>query len=199
MNSLSPENLDSDPITQFRAWLEEARTASPNAESMTLATSTPDGVPSVRVVLLRGLDERGFSFFTNRSSRKGRELASNPRAALVFHWWDLGRQVRVEGMVEEVAAQESEAYWQTRPRESQLAAWASPQSEPLRDRSALDAAVAEAARRFAGEDVPLPPFWGGYRVVPAVIEFWLHRDDRLHDRVRYTRSDGGWLRERLAP
>jgi pyridoxamine 5'-phosphate oxidase len=196
---VNTEGLDPDPITQFRAWLEEARAVSPNADCMTLATSSPDGDPSARVVLLRGLDEHGFCFFTNRRSRKGAELCANPRAALVFHWWDLGRQVRVEGSVDEVPAAESEAYWRTRPRASQLAAWASPQSEPLRDRSELDSAVAHAETRFAGRDVPLPPFWGGYRVVPAVIEFWLHRDDRLHDRTRYTFSAAGWRRERLAP
>jgi pyridoxamine 5'-phosphate oxidase len=196
---MNPEELDPDPITQFRAWLEEARTVCPNADSMTLATSSPDGAPSARVVLLRGLDERGFSFFTDRRSRKGRELAANPRAALVFHWWDLGRQVRVEGTVEEVPAAESEAYWRTRPRASQVAAWASPQSERLRGRSELDSIVADAETRFAGRDVPLPPFWGGYRVVPAIVELWVHRDDRLHDRVRYTLSADRWLRERLAP
>jgi pyridoxamine 5'-phosphate oxidase len=196
---MNPEALEPDPIVQFQAWLEEARAVSPDADSMLLATSSPDAVPSARVVLLRGLDKRGFSFFTNRRSRKGGELAANPRAALVFHWWDLGRQVRVEGSVEEVPAAESEAYWRSRPRASQLAAWASPQSEPLRDRGDLDSAVAGAVAKFAGRDVPLPPFWGGYRVVPAVIEFWLHRDDRLHDRVRYTLSADGWLRERLAP
>jgi pyridoxamine 5'-phosphate oxidase len=196
---VNPEGLDPDPIVQFRAWLEEARDVSPNAGSMVLATSSRDGAPSARVVLLRELDEHGFSFFSNRRSRKGGELAENPRAALVFHWWELGRQVRIEGSVEEVPASESEAYWRTRTRASQLAAWASPQSDLLRDRGELDSAVAEAEERFAGRDVPLPPFWGGYRVVPAVIEFWLHRDDRLHDRVRYTRASGGWLRERLAP
>jgi pyridoxamine 5'-phosphate oxidase len=196
---MNPEGLDPDPIRQFRAWLDEARSVSSNADSMTLATSSPNGVPSARVVLLRGLDERGFTFFTNRRSRKGRELATNPRAALVFHWWDLGRQIRVEGSVEEVPAAESEAYWRTRPRASQIAAWAAPQSEPLHDRGELDSAVADAETTFAGREVSLPPFWGGYRVVPTVIEFWLHRDDRLHDRVRYTLSSDGWLRERLAP
>jgi pyridoxamine 5'-phosphate oxidase len=196
---MEPYDLDPDPIAQFRSWFDQALAVSPNAASMTLATSSSDGVPSARIVLLRGADERGFAFFTNRRSRKGNELALNPRAALVFHWWDLGRQVRVEGEVEELPAAESEAYWRTRPRASQVAAWASPQSRWLSDRNELDAAVSATEAQFRGEDVPLPPFWGGYRVVPAVLEFWLHRDDRLHDRVRYTRSADGWKRERLAP
>jgi pyridoxamine 5'-phosphate oxidase len=195
---MSPDDLDPDPIRQFRSWRDEALAVSSHASSMTLATSS-DGEPSARIVLLRGVDERGFVFFTNRRSRKGKELGVNPRAALVFHWWELGRQVRVEGEVEEVSTPESEEYWRTRPRASQVAAWASPQSEPLRDRQELDAAVSVAQARFEGEDVPLPSFWGGYRVVPARVEFWLHRDDRLHDRIRYTRTADGWDRERLAP
>jgi pyridoxamine 5'-phosphate oxidase len=196
---MEPEDLDPDPVVQFQSWLAEASEASGGAVSMTLATAARDGRPSARVVLLRALDERGFVFFTNRASRKGAELAANPHAALVFHWWALGRQVRVEGEVELVGRDESEAYWRIRPERSQIAAWASPQSKPLADRMELDDAYAAAERRFAGDDVPLPVFWGGYRVVPAVVEFWLHRDDRLHDRIRYTRSDVGWHRERLAP
>ena len=196
---MDPAELDIDPMVQFQWWFDEALSASPNRAAVTLATSTPDGAPSARIVLLRGLDERGFVFFTNRRSRKGNELAANPRAALVFHWWDLGRQVRVEGAVEEVSAAESGEYWRTRPRSSQVAAWASPQSEPLRGVEELAAAVAAAEERYAGAEVPLPPFWGGYRVVPSVVEFWLHRNDRLHDRVRYTRSGEGWTRGRLAP
>lgn len=196
---MEPDDLDPDPIAQFRSWFDEALAVSPAAASMTLATASSDGVPSARIVLLRGVDEQGFAFFTNRRSRKGTELALNPRAALVFHWWDLGCQVRVEGEIEELPAAESEAYWRTRPRASQVAAWASPQSERLSDRTELDAAVSAEEVRFRGEDVPLPPFWGGYRVVPAALEFWLHRDDRLHDRVRYTRSADSWERGRLAP
>ena len=196
---MDPDDLDSDPIVQFRSWFDEAVGVSPQGAAVTLATSTPEGAPSARIVLLRGIDERGFVFFTNRRSRKGDELSSNPRAALVFHWWDLGRQVRVEGAVEEVSEAESEGYWRTRPRASQVAAWASAQSEPLGDRDELDAAVAAAEERYAGAEVPLPPFWGGYRVRPSVIEFWVHRDDRLHDRVRYVRAGGGWARGRVAP
>jgi pyridoxamine 5'-phosphate oxidase len=166
---------------------------------MTLATADAHGRPSARQVLLRGLDARGLVFFTNRASRKGGELAQNPHAALVFHWWELGRQVRVEGRVEKVSDEESEAYWRTRPRASQLAAWASPQSQPIADRGALDRLYAAEEERFGGDEVPLPPFWGGYRVVPETIELWQHRDDRLHDRVRYRRGADGWVRDRLAP
>jgi pyridoxamine 5'-phosphate oxidase len=196
---VSLDDLAADPVRQFRVWLDEAEAASPLAAAMTLATAARDGQPSARIVLLRGADERGFVFFSNRESRKGRELAENPSAALVFHWLELGRQVRVEGRVETISSAESEAYWATRPRASQIAAWASPQSRPLANREALDARYAQTATSFEGGDVPLPPFWGGYRVVPEAIEFWLHHDDRLHDRVRFTRVAGEWRRERLAP
>jgi pyridoxamine 5'-phosphate oxidase len=166
---------------------------------MTLATATADGMPSARVVLLRGLDERGFTFFTNRTSRKGEELAANPQAALVFHWWELGRQLRIEGPVEELSGEESAEYWRTRPRGSQIAAWASRQSRPLGEREELDRSVAQLHERFGEESVPLPPFWGGYRVVPRSIELWEHRDDRLHDRMRYVLEGTTWRAERLAP
>ena len=188
-----------DPIATLRAWLDEAEAAVGEPHVMTLATATADGRPSARVVLLRGLDQRGLTFFTNRSSRKGDELSANPRAAVAMHWWELGRQVRVEGGVEEIEPDESAAYWATRPRASQIAAWASPQSRLLADRGALDELVAQAEERFDGRDVPLPPFWGGYRLIPESIELWTHRDDRLHDRVLYTREKGGWRRESLAP
>ena len=188
-----------DPIAVAQAWLDEARNLAGEPQTMTLATATPDGKPSARVVLLRGLDDRGLVFFTNRESRKGHELRRNPRAAVVLHWWELGRQLRVEGVVEEVSDEESAAYWKTRPRGSQVAAWASRQSLELADRSELDARVAEARERFADGDVPLPPFWGGYRVVPETIELWTHRDDRLHERVRYERDGFGWRRALLAP
>ena len=188
-----------DPIAVAQAWLDEARNLAGEPQTMTLATATPDGKPSARVVLLRGLDDRGLVFFTNRESRKGQELRRNPRAAVVLHWWELGRQLRVEGVVEEVSEEESAAYWKTRPRGSQVASWASRQSLELADRSELAARVAEARERFADGDVPLPPFWGGYRVVPETIEFWTHRDDRLHERVRYERDGGGWRRALLAP
>ena len=187
-----------DPTRLVQQWLDEARAVVGEPHAMTLASATPDGAPSARVVLLRGIDERGLVFFTNRESRKGDELAANPRAALVLHWWELGRQVRVEGRVEATSDAESAAYWSTRPRGSQIAAWASPQSRRIAGRAELDARVADAAARF-DDDVPLPPFWGGYRVVPHAIELWEHRDDRLHDRVRYMRVDGAWRREHLAP
>ena len=166
---------------------------------MALATATPAGVPSARMVLLRGLDERGLVFFTHRGSRKGLELEGNAHAALVFHWPSLGRQVRIEGTVERVDDAENEAYWHTRPRESRIAAWASPQSQPLTGRPELDALYAASEARFAGDDVPLPDFWGGYRVVPSTFEFWTHRENRLHDRVRFARTPRGWRVERLAP
>ena len=188
-----------DPIGQLLAWLEDARAVSGEPHAMTLATADSQGRPSARMVLLRGIDEHGLTFFTNRESRKGVELRKNPRAALVFHWSDLGRQVRVEGLVEEASERESSAYWSTRPRASQLAAWASPQSQPLPGRAELEARVAATRERFREGEVPLPPFWGGYRVVPQVVEFWTHREDRLHDRVRYVRTADGWRSAVLAP
>jgi pyridoxamine 5'-phosphate oxidase len=192
-------DLHADPIVQLRTWLEVARGIIPLPEAMTLATASPEGRPSARVVLLRGLDERGLTFFTDRTSRKGDELRANPYAALVFHWWELGRQVRVEGRVVETSHDESAAYWRSRPHESRLAAWASPQSRPLAGRAELDARVAETRALFGEDDVPLPERWGGYRVVPDAVEFWTHHDDRLHDRIRYTNVAGDWHRERLAP
>jgi pyridoxamine 5'-phosphate oxidase len=191
--------MEQDPITRLQLWLEEARAVEGEAHAMTLATATPSGRPSARLVLLRGLDERGFTFFTNRMSRKAEELRRNPRAAIAIHWWKLGRQVRAEGSVAEVSSEESTAYWETRPRGSRIAAWASPQSKPLADRAQLDALVADAERQFAGTEVPLPPFWGGYRLSPDSIELWTHRDDRLHDRLLYTREYEGWRIEHLAP
>ena len=189
-----------DPIAVVQAWLDEAQSVVSEPQAMTLATATPDGKPSARVVLLRGLDDQGgLVFFTNRESRKGQELRKNPRAAVALYWWELGRQLRVEGAVEEVSEEESATYWATRPRGSQVAAWASRQSHELTDLSELGARVAEAAERFADTEVPLPPFWGGYRVVPETIELWTHRDDRLHERVRYERDGAGWKRALLAP
>ena len=192
--------LDPDPLRQFVRWFEEAEAAGIRfPETMTLATAAVDGSPSARMVLLKGADERGFAFYTNYDSRKGRELAANPRAALVLYWQPLGRQVRVEGAVERVDFDESSAYWATRPRASRVSAWASPQSEPVPGRDELEEAAAAIDQDFAGEDLPLPPHWGGYRVIPDSIELWEHRDDRLHDRVLYTRTGEGWRMERLAP
>jgi pyridoxamine 5'-phosphate oxidase len=196
---MDERDLHDDPLVQLRSWLEEARAVVPGPAAMTLATADREGRPSARVVLLRGLDERGLTFFTNRESRKGLELAANPWAAAVLHWWELGRQVRVEGAVEETPAYESQAYWESRPRGSRIAAWASPQSRRVTDREQLDALVAETAARFADGHVPLPEHWGGYRLVPEAVEFWAHREDRLHDRVLYRRAGRGWTRGRLAP
>jgi pyridoxamine 5'-phosphate oxidase len=167
---------------------------------MTVATSTRSGEPSARMVLLRGVDERGFGFFTNYDSQKGRELADNPRAALVIYWPKLGRQVRVTGDVVKQSVEESTAYFHGRPLASQLSAWASPQSQVISSRAVLEDSVAALSKRYEGGPVPLPQSWGGYRLIPLSIEFWAHRDNRLHDRIRYTRqAEGGWLIERLAP
>ena len=196
---MDERDLDPDPLRQFERWFAEAGEAVPVPEGMTLATATPDGRPSARTVLLKAADARGFTFHTNYESRKGAELAANPRAALLFWWQQLGRQVRVEGAAERVSAEESEAYFRTRPPGSRIAAWASPQSRPVSRREDLDRLYAEAAARFGDEDVPVPPHWGGVRVVPDSYEFWQHGENRLHDRVRYERDGTGWRRFRLGP
>ena len=196
---MDERDLADDPIAQLRLWLDDARAAVAQPDAMTLATAGLDARPSARIVLARDVDRRGLTFFTNRSSRKAAELGQNPVAALVFHWWELGRQVRIEGVVEETTREESAEYWESRPRGSQVTAWASPQSGELAGRAELDARVAEAEARFAGGEVPLPELWGGYRVVPDRVEFWTHRDSRRHDRVLYVREAGNWRRRRLAP
>jgi len=189
-----------DPLTLFRTWLDEARAAMGyDAEAMAVATASAEGAPSVRMVLMKGLDERGIVFFTNYASRKGAELAENPHAALLFHWQPLGRQVRVEGPVSRVERTESEAYARARPRESQLSALASPQSRPVPGREWLERRVAELDTEHAGAELPVREDWGGFRVKPAAWEFWEHRDNRLHDRHRYARAGAGWRVERLAP
>jgi pyridoxamine 5'-phosphate oxidase len=191
-------DLADDPITQFRHWFDAAANLyEPNA--MTLATVDEHGDPDARTVLLRGVDERGFVWFTNRTSPKGRELAAHPHAALVFVWLPQHRQVRVTGAVSEIDDTESDEYFATRPRESQIGAWASAQSEVLDDRAELDAAVADFEARFAGIDVPRPPHWGGYRLAHETLEVWQGRANRLHDRFRYRRSGDGWVIERLSP
>ena len=203
-SGLLEEDLADDPMTQFDAWFcaaVQAGVGEPNA--MVLATATPAGVPSARVVLLKAYDEGGFVFYTNYDSRKAAELAGNPRAALLFPWHDLERQVRVEGVVGRTSAAESELYFSSRPRGSRLGAWASPQSAVLSSRAELAERLAEVTDRFGVDEdadrVPLPDFWGGYRLRPDVVEFWQGRSDRLHDRLRYRHRPSGWRRDRLAP
>jgi pyridoxamine 5'-phosphate oxidase len=197
---LDPGAVDPDPIAQFRAWFEEARDAGvAEPEAMTLATVGPAGRPSARIVLLRGLDERGFAFYTNLESAKARDLRARPHAALTFAWLALDRSVRVEGAVHPLPEAESDAYFASRPRGSQLGAWASPQSQVIAGRDELDRRVAAAEARFADGPVRRPPFWGGYVVAPASLELWQGRPSRLHDRLRYVRAGGTWRLERLAP
>jgi len=198
--ALAEADVDADPVVQFGRWFEQAGHAGllePHA--MTLATATPDGRPSARMVLLRGFDERGFCFYTNYESRKAAELAANPRAALVFWWGELERQVRIEGTVERTSLAESEAYFASRPPGSQLSAAASPQSRVIEDRAALERRVAELATAVSDAHVPRPGFWGGYRLAHEVVEFWQGRPNRLHDRLRYRRAGDTWRIERLAP
>jgi pyridoxamine 5'-phosphate oxidase len=197
--SLTEHGVESDPISQFARWYERAlETVKPLPEAVALATTTHTGHPSLRMVLLKGFDAHGFVFYTNYRSRKGRELARNARASLVFYWDDLQRQVRVDGRVTKVAARESDEYFATRPRGSQLSAWASAQSARVASRAALERRFAAFAHKYPGA-VPRPPHWGGYRLVPDAIEFWQGREDRLHDRIAYRRGRGRWKIERLAP
>jgi pyridoxamine 5'-phosphate oxidase len=198
---LAEKDLARDPFRQFDKWFQEAEAAKiPEPNAMSLATSSRDGRPSVRTVLLKGVDGRGFVFYTNYESRKGRELESVPRAALLFPWVALERQVIVEGPATRVSREESEAYFHSRPLASQLSAWVSQQSSVISGRKLLEDAMKELEKKYAGRTVPLPPQWGGYRVAPETVEFWQGRRSRLHDRLRYRRSeDGGWIVERLAP
>jgi pyridoxamine 5'-phosphate oxidase len=192
-------DMDPDPFVEFAAWLEMALAAHPGwPNAMTLATADASGAPSSRTVLLKGVDETGFTFFTNHESRKGRELAVNPRASLTFYWPALERQVCVRGSVEQVARAESQAYFETRPVGSRIGAWASQQSREIPDRSELERKVAELSETL-GDDVPLPEHWGGYRLTPVAFEFWKSRRNRLHDRFVYERQDTGWRRARLSP
>jgi pyridoxamine 5'-phosphate oxidase len=199
--SLGEEDLDPDPIRQFQLWFGDASLSEvPEVNAMALATATPDGRPSVRMVLLRGVDERGFTFFTNFESRKARELESNPRAAMVFFWPDLERQVRVEGRVERVSAEESDRYFDSRPAGSRLGAWASRQSDKVSGREELERQFAALERQYLDRPIPRPDNWGGYRLIPDSIEFWQGRPNRLHDRLHYALREGGtWSIERLAP
>ena len=192
--------MQADPIELFKQWLADAVEARlPEPTAMALATASPDGAPTNRMVLLKGVDADGFRFFTNYTSAKGEDLSTNPRAALLFHWQSLGHQVRVTGRVKKLTAAESDAYFASRPRGSQLSAAASPQSRVIGSRAELEADVAALDARYADEPVPRPRHWGGYLVRPEVIEFWTHRDDRLHDRLRYRRTRRGWATDVLAP
>lgn len=197
---LDEDDLDPDPLTQFRAWFDEAAAAGIELpEAMALATANAEGAPSVRMVLLKAADERGFAFVSGYRSRKGRELERTGRGALLFYWHPLGRQIRVEGEVRRAPPEESDEYFHNRPRASQLSSAGSPQSEVVESRAALEARVEEVAARHADGEVPRPEGWGGFRLEPETYEFWQHRADRLHDRFRYRRADPGWLIERLAP
>jgi pyridoxamine 5'-phosphate oxidase len=197
--ALDEAHADPDPIRQFRRWWDEAtRSSLPEVNAMTLATADQAGIPSARVVLLKGFDERGFVFFTNYESRKGRELADNPNAALLFFWPELERQIRIEGEVERIAPADSDEYYRSRPLASRIGAWASPQSEPIPGKAWLMARAAEMGLRH-GPNPGRPPHWGGYRLAPTVLEFWQGRPSRLHDRLRYRLDSAGWERARLAP
>jgi len=193
------EIAEDEPLAPFQRWLDEGWRGEPNAHAMTLATTAPDGRPAARVVLLKGLDARGFVFYTNLESRKSRELFANPYAALSFLWKSLNRQVRVEGPVEQVGDDEADAYFASRPRDSQIGAWASDQSRLLESRAELDRRVEEFSRRFGAGTVPRPAYWSGFRVVPQRVEFWQERPFRLHDRLLFVREGEGWRRERLFP
>lgn len=198
--ALGEDQADADPIRQFTTWFDEAANAQIlDVNAMTLATTTADGDPDARIVLLKGFDDDGFVFFTNYGSAKGRQLETSPRACLLFFWVELERQVRITGAVTKVSKTESDEYFHSRPFESQVGAWASAQSTMVDNRAVLETRYAELAAQYAGQTVPLPAFWGGYRVAPEKVEFWQGRPSRLHDRLLYTRAASGWTRSRLSP
>ena len=201
LEDLREETVQEDPMSQFQAWFEAALGAEvPEVNVMTLATATPSGQPGARLVLLKDYDEGGFVFYTNYQSEKARQLDTNPQASLVFWWRPLERQVRVGGTVVRLSPEMSDTYFRSRPRASQLGAWASPQSEVVASRDVLEKQMAEVKKQYEGREVPRPPHWGGYRLEPSTVEFWQGRPGRLHDRLRYYRQeDGAWMRERLAP
>ena len=200
LRGLNEADLADDPFSQFQAWFDTAVQAKlPEPNAMTLATATPDGRPSARIVLLKGVDARGFVFYTNFESQKGKALLANPYAALVFLWDELERQVRIEGAVEPVADAEADAYFASRPWGSRVGAWASAQSSVLPSRAVIDQRYAALAAEYEGRDVPRPPHWGGFRVLPQMVEFWQGRSSRLHDRLRYSRAGAEWVVERLSP
>jgi pyridoxamine 5'-phosphate oxidase len=198
---LTEERTDGDALRQFAQWFDEAAQAQLSTEinAMTLATATPDGKPSARIVLLKGVDERGFVFYTNYESRKGMEIAENPRASLVFFWQELERQVRIDGVVEKTSPEETARYFQSRPLESRIGAWVSHQSSVIGNRAVLETRYEQLSKEYADGEIAVPPYWGGYRVVPECVEFWQGRPSRLHDRLLYTKTQSGWRHERLSP
>lgn len=202
LQDLSETEINPNPVIQFQKWFEQARAAQlPEPNAMTLATATPDGKPSARMVLLKDFDEQGFVLFTNYNSDKGQELAANPQAALVFWWAELERQVRIVGTVEKISPEQSDSYFEMRPPNSRLGAWASNQSQVIVDREVLEQQLQEFQRQYQNQEVPRPPHWGGYRVIPTEIEFWQGRPSRLHDRLLYTRcwDNSSWKIQRLSP
>ncbi|BAU10185.1 pyridoxamine 5-phosphate oxidase [Leptolyngbya sp. NIES-3755] len=198
--TLNETDIDPNPFVQFRRWFDQAVNAElPEPNAMTLATASKDGIPAARIVLLKALDDRGFTFFTNYNSAKGKELEANPQAALVFLWTELERQVRIVGSVEKITSEESDGYFFSRPHNSRLGAWASEQSEVIPNRDVLEEKLAALKSEYENREVPRPPHWGGFRVIPREIEFWQGRSSRLHDRLRYRHQNGAWVIDRLSP